>query len=127
MKTAEGWAIDIIGIEDSGFAVSRTLLLAMESIVGSFIDIVGINSTESSDLRIKVPIEEPLIGSFVDISGIALATGKFASFVDNPCTAAIDDIVLLPVTIPDVPGIPASSPRPKPAWRMDSGRHSTFP
>lgn len=43
MKTAEGWAIDMNGVEDSGFAVSTTLLLAIGSIVGSFIDILGIN------------------------------------------------------------------------------------
>jgi len=54
METGQGWAIDIVGVEDSGFAVATTLLLAIESIVGSFIDILGINSSGLSDLRIIV-------------------------------------------------------------------------
>jgi len=127
METAKGWLIDIGGIEDSGFAVSTTLLWAIESIVGPFIDILGINGSGPSNLRIIVPGEEPLIGSFVDISGIALAIDIFGSFVDIPCIAGADDKVVLPVAIPDIPDIPVSSPRPTPAWRMDSGRHSTFP
>ncbi len=127
METGQGWAIDIVGVEDSGFAVATTLLLAIESIVGSFIDILGINSSGLSDLRIIVPTEEPLIGLFVYISGTGLAIDMFGSFVDIPCIAAVDNIVVLPVPTPEIPGISVSSPRPTPACSMDSGRHSTFP
>lgn len=126
-ETTEGWLVDIGSIGDSGFDVSTRLLWSTESIVRPFINILGINGAGSRDLRIIVPDEEPLIGSFADISGIALVIDIFESFVDIPGIAGVDNVVVLLVTIPDIPELPVSSPRPTPACRMDSGRHSTFP
>ena len=125
--TARGWLAEIGGIQDSGCDASTTLLWSMKPIVGPFIDILGINDAGPSDLRIKVFDEEPLIGSFVGISGNALTIDTFGSFVDIPCIGGVDNIVVVPVSIPDIADIPVSSPRPTPACRMDSGRHSTFP
>lgn len=127
MEPVIGPFIDIGDMEIIEDVDSGLLLSGMETAIAWLIDMGGIEDSGLGDLRIIVPAEEPLIGLFVDVSGVALAIDIFGSFIDIPCIAAVDDILVLPVTIPDIPGIPISSPRPTPAWRMDSGRHSTFP
>lgn len=61
------------------------------------------------------------------ISCIELGVDMVGSLIEIPRIEVPADILESPIAIPDISGIPISSPRPTPAWRMDSGRHCTLP
>jgi len=58
---------------------------------------------------------------------VALDVDMIVLLVASLCVAGVADATVSPETIPDISDIPASSPRSTPAWRIDLGRHWTFP